>query len=101
LGRYGDKIDPEGHIKGFLNILKLLKTNGIFYVSLPISNQNRVCFDSERLFHPKEILNWSKNLDLIRFDFIDDHENIFLDVNLNKFKKKVDYGCGIYQFRKK
>jgi len=101
LGRYGDKIDPKGHIKGFVNILKLLKTNGIFYVSFPISNHNRVCFDSERLFHPKEILKWSKNLDLIKFDFIDDQENIFLDVNLNKFKKKVDYGCGIYQFRKK
>ena len=101
LGRYGDKIDPEGHIKGFLNILKLLKTNGIFYVSLPISNHNRVCFDSERLFHPKEILKWSKDLDLIKFDFIDDNENIFLDANLNKFKKKIDYGCAIYQFKKK
>jgi hypothetical protein len=36
LGRYGDPIDPNGHIKGFFNLSKMLQPNGILYISFPI-----------------------------------------------------------------
>lgn len=101
LGRYGDQLDPSGHIKGFNNLIKILKTNGILYISFPISNKNMTYFNSERSFNPKEILKWSNKLKLIKFDYIDDDEKIFLDVNLDKFFKNIKYGCGIYTFRKK
>jgi len=100
LGRYGDKIDPEGHIKGFKNLVKILKKNGLFYVSFPISNVNKIYFNAERSFHPKEILKWSKKLELLRFDLIDDNDKIFLNADLNKIKK-INYSCGIYIFKKK
>ncbi len=101
LGRYGDKIDPEGHIIGFKNLLKILKKNGRLYISFPISNENKIYFNSERLFHPEEILKWSKNLELLKFDLIDDNDKIFHDINLKKIKKKLNYACGIYVFKKK
>lgn len=101
LGRYGDQIDPIGYLKGFKNLIELLKTNGRLYVSFPISNKNITYFNSERSFQPKEILKWSDKLRLIRFDFIDDNDQIFLDVNLYKFNKRIKYGCGIYTFKKK
>jgi hypothetical protein len=101
LGRYGDQLDPSGHIKGFNNLIKILKTNGILYISFPISNKNMTYFNSERSFNPKEILKWSNKLKLIKFDYIDDHDQIFLDVNLDKFFKNIKYGCGIYTFKKK
>jgi|TARA_B110000037_G_scaffold217911_1_gene279885 hypothetical protein len=41
-GRYGDKIDPVGHIKGFQNLVKMLKKNGILYISFPISNVSKI-----------------------------------------------------------
>ena len=31
LGRYGDRIDPEGFVIGFQNIVRLLKSGGTFY----------------------------------------------------------------------
>ena len=101
LGRYGDLLDPIGHIKGFNNLIKILKTRGTLYISFPISNKNLTYFNSERSFSPKEILKWSNKLKLISFDFIDDSDKIFLDVNLDKFRNNVKYGCGIYTFIKK
>ena len=101
LGRYGDKIDPEGHIIGFKNLLKILKKNGRLYISFPISNENKIYFNSERSFHPEEILKWSNNLELLKFDLIDDNDKIFHDINLKKIKKKLNYSCGIYVFKKK
>ena len=101
LGRYGDKIDPEGHIKGFKNLIKILKKNGTLYVSVPISDQNAVYFNSERLFKPKEILKWSNDVKLTRFDLINDNNQMFLNLNVKNFKKKIKYSCGIYTFKKK
>lgn len=101
LGRYGDELDPYGHIKGFKNLVKILKPGGTLYISFPISENNTTYFNSERSFNPKEILNWSNQLKLVKMDIIDDSEKIFLNVNLYKFKKKTSYGCGIYTFRKK
>lgn len=101
LGRYGDRLDPSGHIKGFKNLVKILKSGGTLYVSFPVSDKNTVYFNSERSFNPKEIFKWSNELRLVKFDYIDDNEKIYLDVNLEKFNKKVKYGCGIYTFKKK
>jgi hypothetical protein len=101
LGRYGEELDPYGHIKGFENLIKILKPGGMLYISFPISQKNTTYFNSERSFNPKEILNWSSGLKLVKFDVIDDSEKIFLNVNLYKFNKKFIYGCGIYTFRKK
>ena len=100
LGRYGDQLDPSGHIKGFNNLIKILKRSGMLYVSFPISNKNTVYFNSERSFNPREILKWSNQLKLVKFDFINDYEKIFLNVDLNKFHKKINYGLGIYTFIK-
>lgn len=100
LGRYGDKIDPIGHIKGFKNLIKILKLGGTLYVSFPISEKNTTYFNSERSFNPREILKWSDELELKRFDVIDDNEKLFLNLNLNKYNKKLKYGCGIYTFKK-
>src|ERR1035437_7492705 len=36
LGRYGDPIDYNGHIKAIENITAMLKTGGTFYFSVPI-----------------------------------------------------------------
>ena len=46
LGRYGDQLDPNGHIKGFKNLVKILKTGGTFYISFPISDKNLTYFNS-------------------------------------------------------
>lgn len=103
LGRYGDPVDPAGHIKGFNNILKMIRDNGILYISVPIGAGNRVCFNAHRVFHPTDILGWANEthkLELLRFDYVDDAGDLHKDCQLSSIAPRPLYGCGIYTFRK-
>lgn len=103
LGRYGDAIDPLGHIKGFNNILRMLKPGGTLFISFPISKKNEVYFNAHRAFHPKDIFNWpeaQRSIELKRFDYVDDLGNLHQNINLEKENIEVFFGCGIYTFKK-
>lgn len=104
LGRYGDNLDPEGHIKGFQNLLNLLDKDGLLYISFPISTKTRVEFNEQRVFHYSEILNWLKPFQdkyaLECFDYIDDLDNIYYDFKISNNIEKLNFGCGIYTIRK-
>jgi len=100
LGRYGDKIDPLGHIKGFKNLLNLIKKDGLLYISFPIAYKSSIEFNAHRIFEVKEIFNWSKNFELVNFDYIDDNGKLFLEQNINFHNKNLCYGCGMYVLKK-
>lgn len=102
LGRYGDPVDPEGHQKGFSNLVDMLESGGTLYISFPIGRQNEVHFNAHRVFHPQDILNWkaSKNLELIRFDYVDDSGDLHRNIDLLNQTVDVGLGCGIYTFKK-
>lgn len=101
LGRYGDEINPVGHIHGLENIIKLLKPGGNLYISFPIGNNDEVFFNAHRVFHPTSILAWEptiENLKLTCFDFVDDNGD--LHECIDPSETKSNYGCGIYTFEK-
>jgi len=103
LGRYGDPIDPVGYIKGYNNIIRMLKPDGRLYISFPIGKKNEVHFNAHRIFHPKDIFNWceQKNeLILERFDYVDDFSHLHQNISLDKTNLNVTYGTGIYTFKK-
>lgn len=102
LGRYTDPLDPNGHFKGFQNILRMLKPGGTLYISFPIGLENEIHFNAHRVFHPKDILNWptgGTQIALQRFDFVDDAGQLHKDVDVHT-PINANYGCGIYTFRK-
>jgi hypothetical protein len=103
LGRYGDPIDPNGHIKGFNNLLRMLEHEGILYISFPIGKENAVHFNAHRVFHPTDILSWphdGNQLELLRFDYVDDDGILHQNVDLRTQVLNVNHSCGIYTFRK-
>lgn len=102
LGRYTDPIDPNGHLRGFSNLLKILSKNGMLYISFPIGRENEIHFNAHRVFHPTDILSWpgSDLIKLRRFDYVDDSGNLHKNINLLKDNIDVRYGCGIYSFEK-
>jgi SAM-dependent methyltransferase len=101
LGRYGDPIDPQGHLKAFKNLCQMLKPQGVLYISFPIGQANSVYFNGYKSFHPTEILNWSKGImDLVRFDFVDDNGDLNRDWPLIESIPVTKEGCGIYTLRK-
>jgi Caenorhabditis protein of unknown function, DUF268 len=99
LGRYGDRIDPTGHLKGFKNLWKMLKASGTLYISFPIGKP-RVHFNAHRVFDPAEIVRWSKELfQVARFDYVDDRGNLHRNASLSA-PPTLSYGCGIYTLKK-
>jgi SAM-dependent methyltransferase len=67
LGRYGDELDPQGHIKGLLNIAKCVKPGGLLYISFPIGFAS-VEFNSQRVIEP--LWPVEKLLDFILEEFV-------------------------------
>lgn len=103
LGRYGDKLDPNGHKVGFLRLLDMLKPGGKLYVGIPIANETKVEFNAHRKFQPLDILNWPTGehlIELRRFDYVDDNGDLHCNVSLLNESLKLEYGCGIYTFEK-
>jgi hypothetical protein len=105
LGRYGDPIDVDGHIKGLDGIYKMLKYNGKFYFSTPIGPQ-RIEFNAHRVFSIKYLMEYfSKYYNLEAFHYVDDYGELHLNVNLDQTAYKTNlncaYGCGIFELIKK
>lgn len=100
LGRYGDPIDPQGHLHGFKNLAKLLKPHGTLYISFPIG-RNEVQFNAHRIFSPTEILKWTEgDFNLLEFHYVDDDGNLHLN-STPQSVPQLSYGCGIYIFQKR
>jgi Caenorhabditis protein of unknown function, DUF268 len=105
LGRYGDPIDPDGHLKGFCALTSMLRPGGRLYVSFPIGSA-AVEFNAHRVIDPLEPLSWraAVPLTLECFDYIDAdgalHERQSLDASTGAELRKLIDACGIYTFRR-
>ena len=104
LGRYGDKIDPDGHLIGFANITKILKPGGTFYFSVPMGVQ-RIEFNAHRIFGMPYLIKWvSKDYSIESFSYIDDngalHENVALEEDKIVSSFGCNHGCAIFELKK-
>jgi len=106
LGRYNDKLDVDGYKLGLANLTKLLRPNGILYLSVPIGAQ-RIEFNAHRVFGLKYIseLFSQHQLELLRFSYVDDQgdlqNNITLSDELLANNAGLHYGCGVFELQKR
>jgi SAM-dependent methyltransferase len=105
LGRYGDPININGHLIALKNINALLKSGGKFYFSTPIGPQ-RIEYDAHRVFRVSYLLHlFQPDYDLISFSYISDSNQFFPEVTLNESDIEnnfgCNYGCGIFEMKKK
>ncbi|MCX7815977.1 MAG: DUF268 domain-containing protein [Syntrophales bacterium] len=105
LGRYGDRIDYNGHLIGWENLYKMLTKGGKLYFSVPIGEQ-RIEFNAHRVFSLKYIMGMIDGLYRIDvFSFVDDsgdlHKNVALTDELIHKNLGCHYGCGIFELTKK
>lgn len=104
LGRYGDPIDVNGHLKAINNIHKILKPSGIFYFSVPIGKQ-RIEFNAHRVFSIEYLLQiLNKKFIINSFSYVDDKGDLFENIELTKesitANLNCNYGCGIFELTK-
>lgn len=105
LGRYGDKIDAYGHIKGIEAIHHMLTPWGIFYCSVPIWPQ-RIEFNAHRVFSVRYLIDlFAPLFDVQEFSYIDDQGNFFEEVQLDDAHISTNFWCsfgnGIFVLKKK
>jgi SAM-dependent methyltransferase len=99
LGRYGDPIDPEGHIKAAQELSRVLKPGGRLYLGTPVGKET-VCFDAHRIFFVETMLELFSELQLESFDFITDQGNLIEFDYPKQEANKARYGCGLFVFKK-
>jgi SAM-dependent methyltransferase len=56
LGRYGDKLDPNGSWSALKEITRVLKKKGHLYISVPVSDKNITAFNAGRIFDVESFL---------------------------------------------
>jgi hypothetical protein len=99
LGRYGDPIDPQGHLKGFATLASMVKPGGTFYLSVPVGTPG-VFFNAHRVFTPTDVLEWARDdFELIRFDYVDDAGDLHQDQRVHA-TPPLEFGLGLYSLRK-
>jgi hypothetical protein len=106
LGRYGDPLDIDGHIKGLDSMYELLEPGGTFYFSTQIG-PTAVHFNAHRVFSIQYLLDLLlKRFDyqLVSFSYINDEDQLFENVTLTEDLIKSNagcrLGCGIFILKK-
>jgi SAM-dependent methyltransferase len=98
LGRYGDRIDPDGWRSGLSELARVLAPGGRLYLSTPVG-RDRVCFNAHRVFSPTAIVGALPGLKLERFAMVDDDGRRKDNVALTG-ADAMSYGCGMFRFSK-
>lgn len=101
LGRYGDKIDPEGDKKAIKELIRVLKYNGDLLFVTPIGKP-KIFFNAHRVYAYDNIIHYFKHFSLKEFSFIGDN-GFYSGLELSPKIKGVNnnnYGCGCFWFKK-
>ena len=104
LGRYGDTIDPDGHLKGLAQLKQMVAPEGLLYLTTPIGPQ-RVEFNAHRIFAAETVIGWFQDgWSIERFAYLDDAENVHDGIDLRTASIGDHFGCqsglGILAVRK-
>jgi SAM-dependent methyltransferase len=105
LGRYGDPIDYEGHLIGWGNMKRLLRTGGKFYFSVPIGEQ-RLEFNAHRVFSLSYLIQLIEPSYFIdSFSYSNDSGDFIAGAALDEAAIRGNfgchYGCGIFELTKR
>lgn len=104
LGRYGDPVDPVGYQRGLANMALLLRSGGVFYLSVPIGRE-RVEFNANRVFDPRSIVRQGEvnGLVLRRLTVIGQGgtaKEVSITQKVLQELAETDYGLGVFVFTK-
>jgi SAM-dependent methyltransferase len=93
LGRYGDPVDANGHLKGLANIYEVLKPGGKFYFSTPIGPQ-RIEFNAHRVFSVAYLLNlFGDRYQIDQFSYVNDAGDLILNQPLTAEGIATSFNC--------
>ena len=101
LGRYGDKLDPEGDLKAIKELKRVVAKGGDLLFVVPVGHP-RICYNAHRIYSNQQVLEYFKGMELMECALIaekDGGETLILNPGKDAFKNST-YDCGCYWFRK-
>jgi SAM-dependent methyltransferase len=101
LGRYGDKLDPDGDLKAIAELKRVLAPGGNLLFVVPIGKP-KIMFNAHRIYSYEQILSYFKGLHLKEYALIPDKESTGgLMINASKeITDSQEYACGCFWFVK-
>jgi SAM-dependent methyltransferase len=99
LGRYGDPVDADGHLRAARELARVLAPGGRLLIGAP-TGMERLQFDAHRIFDPETVVSMFAGLGLKKFSFIDDADGRILEDAPFDVARRASYGCGLYEFTK-
>jgi SAM-dependent methyltransferase len=106
LGRYGDPLDVNGHLKALDNIYRVLKPGGRFYFSTPVSTRQGIVFNAHRVFQVDYLVRlFEQRYAIENFWLIDDNNTLRSGLNYRSEAAHqsfgCSFGCGMFELIKK
>lgn len=101
LGRYGDKINPDGDLKAIQELKRVLKTDGNLLFVVPVGKP-RIQYNAHRIYSYDMIMDYFKDFKLVNYSLIPDNAMEVGIIN-NAGKEETDkqnYACGCFWFKK-
>jgi hypothetical protein len=98
LGRYGDKLDPQGDIKAINELQRVTRQNGDILFVTPVGEQ-RIEFNGQRVYGYQLILQLFGECRLEEFSLIPDKGGIIRNADPALITRQK-YGCGCFWFKK-
>jgi len=99
LGRYGDRLDPQGDLKAIAELKRVLNIDGNLLFVVPIGKA-KIVFNAHRIYSYGQITKYFREFQLIEFVLISDSSNeLILNASLDIIDKQ-NYGCGCFWFKK-
>lgn len=97
LGRYGDPLDPIGHIRGLRALGGAVAPAGHLYVGFPVGKA-RVEFNAHRVIDPRLAVTTLDEFELLQFSLVRDGK--VMDARPEDVVE-IPYGVGLYHFRRR
>ncbi len=99
LGRYGDKLSPQGDLRAIEECKRVLSKDGNFLFVVPIGKMAKIQYNAHRIYTYDMIIHMFTSFKLINFSFITD-QNEYIETATKKDTLFSTYGCGCFWFRK-
>lgn len=99
LGRYGEPLDPEGDIKAFAELKRVLAKNGSLIIVVPLGVPI-IRFNAHRIYSYDQIFSYFSDLSLIDFALVTDEGEFINNATQNEADQQ-NYGCGCWYFVKR
>ena len=98
LGRYGDPLNARGSRDAMSELVRVVAPGGRLYLSVPVGRE-RVCFNAQRIFAGRTVIEWAQPLRLLEFALVDDAGAFHPATDLSR-AEGLAYGCGLFEFER-